>query len=244
MRYTIALTIGLFAVTNASPVFADTNNAAVSAALSKLEAAANYSWAVSVQIPNSQFTPAPVTGSAEKDGYSVVASQDFNGDPVQVVFKGEKIAVKSQDGWQDIGSADGGTAMMGGILVNRGTPAAEAERLLKDAGDLSAGTNGVISGDLTPAGATDMMTFPARNGNKPPPPKDSKGSVKFWLNADGTLAKFESHLDGQVAFGPGQDPQDFEIIRTVEIHDAGSTKVVIPDGAIKAIEGNAKPASQ
>ncbi|HEY3760677.1 MAG TPA: hypothetical protein VGN23_02920 [Verrucomicrobiae bacterium] len=238
MKY--LFTAGL-AVTCTCSVFADaTSTASVNAALAKLEAAANYSWTVNVQIPNSQFTPAPVTGSVGKDGYSLVTGQDFNGDSAQVVFKGEKgdkIAVKGQDAWQDIGSADQGAAMMGGILVNRGTPAAEAERLLKDAGDLSAGTNGVISGDLTSAGATDMMTFPSRNGSKPPPPKDSKGSVKFWLNADGSLAKFESHLDGKVAFGPGQDPQDFEIIRTVEIHDVGTAKVSIPDDAIKAMQG-------
>jgi hypothetical protein len=243
MKYSIALTIGLLAVTSASSVFADTNNvASVNDALTKLEAADNYSWTVTLQLPNAPFTPSPVSGTTEKDGYSMV-SQDFNGNTMQAVFKGDKAAIKGQDDWQSMADADDQTAMMGGWLVSPGTPVTEARKILKDAGTLSADTNGVISGDLTPAGATDMMTFPARNGNTPPPPKNAKGSVKFWVNADGTLAKFETHLDGQVSFGD-QGPQDFESIRTVEIRDVGTTKVAIPDGAVKALEGKAKPASQ
>lgn len=82
-----------------------------------------------------------------------------------------------------------------------------------------------------------MLTPPARGGNTPPPPKNAKGSVKFWLNPDGTLAKFESHLDGEMSFGPDQQAQDFEVIRTVAIHDVGTTKAAIPDGAMKALGG-------
>jgi hypothetical protein len=245
------LLAGLFAVSSLSPVFADTNamagadvalgNSTVSGAVAKLAAAANFSWTVTIQLPTMQFTPSPVNGTTEKDGYSMV-SQDFNDNTMQAVFKGDKAAIKGQDDWQSLADADDQTAMMGGWLVSPGTPVTEARKILKDAGTLTADTNGVISGDLTPAGATDMLTFPARDGNTPPAPKDAKGSVKFWLNADGSLAKFETHLFGQVSFGD-QGPQDFESIRTVEIHDVGTTKVSIPDGAIKALQAKVASAN-
>ncbi len=239
MKYSLILAIGLLA---AGSVLADTNNAAnVGGAVAKLGAAPNYSWTVTVQLPNAPFTPSPVNGSTERGGYSIV-SQAFNGDTMQAVFKGDKIAVKGEDDWQSIGDADDQTAMMAGWLVNAGTPAAEAAKLLKDAGDLTNGDNGVIGGNLTSAGATAMLTPPARTGTTAPPPKNAKGSVKFWLNPDGTLAKFESHLDAQMSFGPDQQEQDVEVIRTVAVHDVGTTKVTVPDGAIKAMTGKAASA--
>ncbi|HEY1660817.1 MAG TPA: hypothetical protein VGI03_00215 [Verrucomicrobiae bacterium] len=239
MKYSLALALGLLA---AGSAVADTNTvASVNAAVAKLDAAANYSWTVNIQLPKSQFTPSPVNGVTEKGGYSMV-SEDINGDTLQAVFKGDKAAIKGQDDWQSLAQADDQTAMMGGFLVNPGTAATEVAKILKDAGDLSADTNGVISGNFTDAGATDQMTFRGRNGNTPPPPKNAKGSLKFWLNPDGSLAKFETHLDAQVAFGQDQDPQDFEAIRTVEIHDVGTTKVTVPDGAMKALEAKAAPA--
>ncbi|HTV63133.1 MAG TPA: hypothetical protein VMH30_11250 [Verrucomicrobiae bacterium] len=240
MKYSLVLAVGLLA---AGSVLADTNNAAsVSNAVAKLAAAPNYSWTVTLQLPNAPFTPSPVNGSTEKGGYSIV-SQEFNGDTMQAVFKGNKIAVKGEDDWQSISDADDQTAMMAGWLVNAGTPAAEATRLLKDAADLTNGDNGTIGGNLTPAGATEMLTPPARGGNTPPPPKNAKGSVRFWLNPDGTLAKFESHLGGQMSFGPDQQEQDFEVIRTVAVRDVGTTKVAIPDGAMKALGSKTDPAS-
>jgi hypothetical protein len=239
MKYSLALAIGFLATV---PVFADTNALnSVSSALAKLEVAPNYSWTVNIDVPNAPFTPEPVSGKTEKDGYSIV-TQDFNGNTMEAVFKGEQVAVKGQDTWQSMADADDQTAMMAGFLVNRGTPTAEAEKVLKDAGDLTNADGGVISGPFTDAGATDMMTFPSRSGSTPPPPKDAKGTVKFWLNADGTLAKFESHLTAQVSFGDDQQQQDFEVTRTIEIHGVGTTKVEVPEDAVKALQAKAAPA--
>lgn len=237
MKYMSVLAVGLIALT---PVFADTNIvSSVNAAISKLNTAPNYSWTVNVQIPNAPFTPAPVNGVAEKDGYAVV-TQDFNGNTMQAVFKGGQIAIKGEDGWVSIADADDQTAMMGGFLVGPGTPIAEANKILRDAGDLSTDTNGVIGGNFTDAGATDQMTFPSRNGNTPPPPKDAKGSLQFWLNPDDSLARYETHLTAKIAFGPDQDPQDFEVTRTVEIHDVGTTKVNVPADALKVLEAKSE----
>jgi hypothetical protein len=106
--------------------------------------------------------------------------------------------------------------------------------LLKNVQDLKAGDGGELRGDFTPAGATELLTFRPRGGD-PTHPKDAKGSVKFWLK-DGTLAKFESHLLGRVAFGPDQEEQDFEVTRTVEIKDVGTTSLEVPEEARKKLE--------
>jgi hypothetical protein len=125
--------------------------------------------------------------------------------------------------------------MMGGWLTASGTPDDEAGKLLKAVKELKAGDGDSLSGDLTPEGAKDFLTFHPRHGDPPPPPKDAKGSVKFWLK-DGALTKFESHLQAKVAFGPDQDEQDFEITRTIEIQSVGTTKVDVPTEARKALE--------
>jgi hypothetical protein len=39
-----------------------------------------------------------------------------------------------------------------------------------------------------------------------------------------------------MAFGPDQDARDFDMTRTVEIQNAGTTKVEVPDEAKKKFE--------
>ncbi|HLK54391.1 MAG TPA: hypothetical protein VKU42_13115, partial [Candidatus Angelobacter sp.] len=92
----------------------------------------------------------------------------------------------------------------------------------------------LFTGDLTPEAAKDLMTYKPRRGPAPPPPKDAKGSVKFWVK-DGALTKFESHLEAKVTFGDQED-QPFEMTRTVEIQNVGTTKVEVPAEAKKKLE--------
>ena len=51
--------------------------------------------------------------------------------------------------------------------------------------------DGVISGDLTEAGAKSLMTFGGRGGGGGPEISGAKGSVKFWVK-DGVLTKMET----------------------------------------------------
>jgi hypothetical protein len=229
-------TLFLIALLAAGPLFgADTNTTGkVTDALATLNAATNYSWTAVIKIPNMPFDPGPVQGKIEKGGYAMV-TQQFNDNNLEAVFKGDKIALKTGDQWQNIDDADDQAAMMGGWLTASGTAADEAGKLLKKVKDLTAGDDGVFSGDFTDAGATELLTFHPRRGDAPPAPKNAKGSVKFWLK-DGALAKYESHLQGTVAFGPDQDERDFEVTRTVEIKDVGTTKLEVPAEATKVFE--------
>ncbi len=227
----------LIALLAAGPLFgADTNTTGkVEDALARLSSATNYSWTAVIKIPGMPFDPGPVQGRTEKGGYAMV-TQQFNDNTLAAVFKGDKAAIKTEDQWQNIDGADDQAAMMGGWLTANGTAADEAAKLLKNVKELTAGDGGEFSGDFTADGATELLTFHPRGGNAAPPaPKNAKGSVKFWLK-DGALSKFESHLQGTVAFGPDQEERDFEVTRTVEIKDVGTTKLEVPAEAKKIFE--------
>ena len=91
----------------------------------------------------------------------------------------------------------------------------------------------MISGDLTEEAVKGLLTFGRRGGADAPGPKEAKGSVKFWVK-DGELTKYEHNVQGKIV---GRDDQEFAINRTttIEIKDAGKTKLALPDEAKKKL---------
>jgi hypothetical protein len=90
--------------------------------------------------------------------------------------------------------------------------------------------DGAYSSDLTEEGAKERLTF-GRAGTGPEV-SNAKGSVKFWIK-DGVLSKHQFMTSGHVEFnGNGRD---INRTTTVEIKDAGKTKVEVPDGAKKSM---------
>ena len=213
----------------ASLFAADANSpSALTDAIAKLKAEPNYSWTIKVELPTLQgFDLAPMQGKTEKDGFMLV-TQDFNGTTAQAVLSGTNAVLKLEDAWQTADSVDQ-TGFNGWWLAYTKSGADEALDLVNKAKELKLDANGVWSGDFTEAGATELLGPPRPPGstNAPPAAKNAKGTVKFWIK-DGELSKFESHVQGLVAFAPDQDPQDFETTRTGEIHDQGKTKVEVP----------------
>jgi hypothetical protein len=239
---TFALSLGILATgalyaaapPPAKAAASETNQ--VKDAIAKLRAQTNYSWTATVELPGSDFTPGPTKGQAEKDGYALV-SQEMGDNTLQAAFKGDKTAIKVEDQWQALDEAEGFGAMMGWIVARTRTAADEAESLLKAAKSLKA-ADGALAGELTDDGAKELLTFGRRGGSaefSPPPPKNAKASVKFWLK-DGALTKFQSDAKGSVAFGQDQEARDMQVIRTVEIQNVGSTKVEVPAEAKKKLE--------
>jgi len=111
-------------------------------------------------------------------------------------------------------------------------PAAEAEDLAGKAKELTKTTDG-FSGDLTEAGAKEMLSRgPRRPGADAPATSNAKGTVKFWVK-DGVLAKYELHVQGTVSVN-GND-RDVDRTTTVEIKDVGTTKVEAPEDAKKKL---------
>lgn len=225
----------------ASVSAADVNPAdQVKAAIANLKTAANYSWTTTQQIPDMPFTPAPTKGKSDKDGFASV-SQEMGDNKLETILKGDKIALKNQEGqWQLIDEADGMAAMMAGWATMYGTAAGEAAKLVEDVKALTVGESNVVSGELTADGAKSLMTFRPRGANAEPPPptpKNARGSVKFWLK-DGALVKFESHIQVTLNIGD-QGDQDMNITRTTEIQDVGTTKLEVPAEAKAKLEPKA-----
>lgn len=204
----------------------------VTAAAKALGDKANYSWRTTVVVPDSdQFKPGPTDGKVEKDGYTTI-SLSFGDNTTDVVKKGEKAAVKSQDqDWQSLAeleSAEGFGRFFAAIVRNLKAPDAQAIDIVGDCKEIKKDGD-VYSSDLTEKGAKDLITFRGFDATVSNP----SGSAKFWIK-DGVLTKFEFKVKGSVDFGGNGDmPVDRDT--TTEIKDVGKTTVTVPDEAKKKI---------
>jgi hypothetical protein len=207
----------------------------VTSAAKKLGEADNYSWKQTTENAGGGGFGAGVSeGKTEKGGYTWL-SMTMRDNTIQAVKKGEKGAIKNEEGWHSLAEATSGDPGPGTFIARRiqnlKAPAVQAEELagkvkeLKQDGD-------TLSGDLTEDGAKSLLLFGGRGGNGPEV-SGAKGSAKFWVK-DGMLSKYETKVKGTVSFN-GND-RDVDRTTTIEIKDVGSTKVSVPEGAQKKLE--------
>jgi hypothetical protein len=226
MKKTLLFTLALLAA-GSIPAADTISTNKVRDALAKLRAADNFSWTVTVKMPEAPFEPGPLKGRTEKAGYTMIR-QEMGENTLEAVFKGDKIALKQEDQWRLPDELEGFFAMMARWIARSGTAADEADNMLSKVKELKAGEGELFSSDYTEEGAKALLTF------GPTPPKMAKGSVKFWLK-NGALVKFESDLQG-VLVGPDGEERDFAMTRTFEIQDVGTTKVEVPVEAKSKLE--------
>lgn len=203
----------------------------VSKAARKLAEKDNYSYKASSDFGNFSSS---TEGKTEKDGV-VALKITFGDNTTEAFLKGGKGAVKRPDqDWQSLTDLEGEQGA-GQFLVRRlqtyKAPAQQVEDLVSKSQSIKK-EGDVYAGDLTEAGAKDVLTMGRRRGGNAAEPKNAKGSVKFWLK-DGELSKYELKMSGTVSFGG--DERDIEGTTTVEIKDAGKTKVEVPDAAMKKL---------
>jgi len=195
----------------------------------------SYGWKTTIEVPeSSQFRPGPTEGKIDRDG-TVFLVLTLRDNTVETVKKGDKGAVKMEDGWRSFAELTSGHGQpnrgmfIARMVQNLKAPAAQAEELVGFAKDLNK-TDGAYASDLTETGAKQLLTFGPRRGGgpQPPEPKGAKGSLKIWLK-DGMLTKYQYNVQGKISF----NDQEFDIDRTTttEMKDVGSTKVVVPDEA-------------
>ena len=230
---TMALVAGSLLAADSSP------KDDVKSAAKKLADKANYSWKTTVAVPeDSPFKPGPTEGKTEKGGYTYV-TMSFGENQMEAAMKGEKRAIKGQEGWQTTeemaaaggaGGAGGGRGR-GGMFRNYTAPAQQAEELVGKVKDLKS-ADGVYSGDLTEEGAKSLLAFGGRGGGNGPEISGAKGSAKFWVK-DGALTKYEFKVKGSISFN-GND-REIDRTTTVEIKDVGTTKVEVSDEAKKKL---------
>lgn len=204
-------------------------------AAKKLGDEPNYSWRSTVVVPDdAPFKPGPTEGKTEKDGFTWV-SMSMMDNKLEALIKGNKGAIKQEDAWKSLDDFDKeeGFARMPAMIV-RGvkTPANQAADLTSAAKELKK-EGDLIFGDLTEEGAKRLQKF-GPPGEEGPSITDASGSVKFWVK-DGTLTKYEFKLKGKVSFNGNEFPN--ERTTTVELKDAGKTKVEVPEAARKKISG-------
>jgi hypothetical protein len=243
---TITVLAGTALVANAAP------KDEVTEAAKTLGEAQNYSWKSDVksQAPagggqgRGRGFGGPTEGKVEKGG--IIHLTMTRGDmTTEAVIKGEKVAIKTQDGWQSPGEAAPGDAAqaagrrgggLGRMFQNYKAPAAQAEDLISKSKEIKKDGD-AYTADLTEEGVKQLMAFGGRGGagggGNAPEIADPKGTVKFWAK-EGVLAKYEFNVQGKMTF----NNNDIDVNRTttVEIKDVGSTKIDVPEEAKKKLE--------
>jgi hypothetical protein len=228
----------------------------VTDAVKKLGEAKNYSWKSDVKSQAAAggqggqgrgrggFGGGPTEGKVEKDGV-IMLTMTRGENKTEAVVKGEKVAMKTQDGWRSGTEAgEAAPAAAGGRNVNPArmfqnykAPAEQAKDLVSKTKELKKEED-AYTGELTEEGAKQLMSFGGRGGQgaqggQGPQVENPKGTVKFWTK-DGVLSKYEFNVQGKMSF----NNNDIDINRTttVEIKDVGSTKVDVPEEAKKKLE--------
>ena len=201
----------------------------VVAAAKKLAAADTYSWKSATE---GGFSVS-AEGKLQKDGLVHVAST-FGDNTSEIFIKGDKGAVKTEDGWktaEEVADAQGPQRFLARMIQNFKSPAVQAQELAEKVSDLKKADE-AIYGDLTEEGAKSLMTFGGRRGgnnNTGPAISGAKGTAKFWVGADGVLTKVQYHVEGKMTVN-GED-RDIDRTTTVDIKDVGSTKIEVPADA-------------
>lgn len=199
---------------------------ALLAAAKKLGEKANYAWKTATVVPeDAQFKPGPSEGKTSKDGITYF-TLSFGDNTTRIYLKGDKAVADSNGDWQtltELEGEEGPGRFLGFVIRNFKAPAAQAEELANAAKELKKDGD-AIAGEMTEEGAKKQFRW----GNVTNP----KGSVKFWVK-DGQLAKLQFKLTGKVDFNGNEIDVDRDT--TVEIKDVGTTKVDVPEAAMKKL---------
>jgi hypothetical protein len=206
----------------------------IAGAVKKIDQAGNYAWKTVVEFGNFTGT---TDGKADKDGV-VWLSMAFGDNTTEAVRQTGKWAVKTPDhDWQSLseleaaaGSDPGPQQFLIRRLKNFKTPTVDASEMIDKMKEVKKDGE-TYSGDLTEAGAKDLLSFGPRRSNAPEP-KNAKGSAKLWTKS-GALAKYELKLQGTMNFN-GED-RDIDRTTTVEFKDVGTTKLEVPEAAKKKL---------
>ena len=217
----------------------------VKAAAKKLSEKGNYSWKSNSESAGGGGGGGGNRGGGPTEGKTdagtIQLSMTRGENTTEAVVKGEKGAIKTQEGWQSLSeaaeAAGGGGGGRGGAFLARSlqnykAPAAEAEELASKATGLKKDGD-AYSGEL-PAEAVKGLLSRGRGraGGDAPEVSGAKGNVKFWVK-DGALSKYQYNVKGTMSFN-GHD-REIDRTTTVEIKDVGTTKLTVPDEAKKKL---------
>jgi hypothetical protein len=209
----------------------------IQTAVQKLVDSPNYSWTTTVE---GGFGRGPTDGKTQKDGLTWISMQ-MRDASYEIIMQGDKIAIKTPDGWKsgaeattapsdDAGGPPPPERMIAMMAQNFKTPSAQAKDQEDKLQNIQKTDDG-YSADLSPEAAKAMLTFRPRRAGADAPQievSNAKASMKLSIK-DGALTKVEIHVTGTVSFN-GND-RDVDRTTTTEIKDVGSTTIDVPDDA-------------
>jgi hypothetical protein len=247
MKMWIPLLAGPLSTALLAPGAPGDEKEALQAAVHRLAELGNYSWRVSLNRAEESAELAEralfgaAEGSQEKEGLARIRTQDPT--PLEVLLKGGKMAVRIEDAWMSERELEGegrhrsrGTAAFVRSLKGVLRPAAEAQELLKHAKELKSASEGYFFCTLSPESAKELLHRSLKTIGRPPRISDAGGQLSFWVR-DGSLAKYEVRLHGDVTFDASGAPLfKANQTRMVELTALGTTKVEIPEEAMKKLE--------
>lgn len=267
MKTNLLVTVMILIVGSFIPAQAGTKED-VKSAIKKLAEKGNYSWTSTSKRPerpdntegnNNQSRSGPTEGKTVGDMISVKSNRGERN--FEFLTKGEKVAIKREDGWSLIEpkQSDDSTGTddqdrerrlrgISSYLRNYKTPSVRAEEFLAKVGELKKDGD-AYSGELTEEGAKSLVSFwggrprgdDGSDAAERPQPTGVKASAKFWLK-DGILTKYESVIAGKIIINGNE--RDLGRTTTVEIKDAGSTKIDVPDDFKNKLSTEEKPESE
>ena len=202
----------------------------VSEAIKKLGEQSGYSWTHTPKTEGSQSArrQGPIEGKTEKGGFTYLKGS-LGDISYEVASKGEKMVINYNGDWlstAEIGENQRAIQRLKALKK----PVEEASQASK-AAELKKESDGVYSGDLSADAAKALFALLGRRAAEAP---EAKGSVKFWVK-EGLLTKYEISVRGKITVGEDKREVDISQTTTVEIKDAGSTKVSLPEEAKKKL---------
>ena len=204
-------------------------------ATTQLGKKANYSWTASTREAEGGSGPlgslGPIEGKAEKGGVTYL-SFSIGDILVEVYRDGPKGAAQVlMGGWRtldEVAGMGGTPATIVRYVRAYKAPVAESADLAGKVTDLKE-ADGALSGALKEDAVKELLLLGTRNQQgKEPQATGAKGSVRFWIK-NGILAKYEIKVQGQVTEGDREST--ISRTTTVEIKNAGSTKMDVPPDA-------------
>lgn len=213
----------------------------VQAATKKLADTGNYTWKTTTEAAGGGFGGGAQEGKTEKDGYTM-QTMHFGDNEIVIVVKGDKGALKTEDGWKtsaelENGDQQGPARFIGPMLKNFKAPAAIAAEMASKLKDVKKDGE-YYTIELTGDDAKPMMMMGrgrrgGGQGGQGPQITNPKVSMKIWVK-DGMISKYTSHITGTM--NRNGDDVDIDRTTTTEFTDVGSTKVEVPDDVKKKLE--------
>ena len=188
----------------------------------------------------------PADVKVDKD----VAAEIKSGE--QTVYKkGDTLVYKDGETWKKYERQQGGGGGQGGNRATRGLRLLQGLKLphemLADFGkkmkevkkaDEKDNDCTVYSGDLTDEGAKELGALGGRGGGGGGQGGGFTftGTAKFWVNAEGTIVKYEIFINGKGKIR--EQDVDLKSTRTYEISEIDNVKLEVPEEVTKILGGN------